>query len=556
MVRDTKRDYAVQEFWKRVQDQMAAIALCRFMERHDVDTDAIDEDVAIFREEKMSNLVEGMGGDSERMRAFAVEWHRQHILSMAFSTGFPLFYWKWYRTATNKALSGNEWLSTIDCGGRSGADLSVYPHFKNLKEEVMATGLVGPKMFEESVVEKAEELRDSKRGRKMESNRLAKFLHFGIAFGDSVKSEHLQSMVLYSDFTKLCTLFSKSLRKNKWDDDLEDVKARNAKFYFLSRFLRELVALYGDDGRGRNKIKGPFYCGVSVVLSVSEFRIGFNTPTSTSKTREIALRFAGEGGMILTVGNQKGFSRSQSLFNVTWISSFVEEDEYFWFGSYQGVSVDDIAIVASARSYRRSLGALYLFDAALSGQDMWGRDMNGTNLKKKEIEILDFCTKHALNEKLPSKPQGVDDYVLDNLYCFQRNKTKIYLDYYYGVNRFPEFLKQLLMFGVSINYGDYIPNDRTNIFRPILFQLFPNLVEIEMRNSYHALNLLSLLSVLEESAIPQSFKVLKVKDEGRKWLKRAVEAVPEIEKQFKAKGWKLEFKTVGSGHWIFVSGAE
>ena len=194
----------------------------------------------------------------------------------------------------------------------------------------------------------------------MVSDDLEWALHFGISFGESVKSEHLQSMVLYSDFTKLCTLFSKSLRKNKWDDDLEDVKARNAKFYFLSRFLRELVAYYGSDGHENKGIKGPFYCGVSVVLSVSEFRIGFNTPTSTSKTREIALRFAGEGGMILTVGNQKGDSRDQPLFNVTWISSFVEEDEYFWFGAYYGLSVDDIAIVASARSYRRSLGALYL----------------------------------------------------------------------------------------------------------------------------------------------------------------------------------------------------
>merc|ERR1712083_148906 len=159
--------------------------------------------------------------------------------------------------------------------------------------------------------------------------------------------------------------------------------------------------------------------------------------------------------------------------------------------------------------YRRSLGALYLFDAALSGQNM-----EGTNLKKKEIEILDFCTKHALNEKLRSKPQGVE-YIYD---------------------------------------GD-IPSDRTNIFRPILFQLFPNLVEIEMDNYSHALNLLSLLSVLEESAIPQSFKVLKVKDEHMIWLKRAVEAVPDIEKQFKAKGWKLEFKSMENGHWIFVSRA-
>ena len=109
-------------------------------------------------------------------------------------------------------------------------------------------------------------------------------------------------------------------------------------------------------------MNGPFYCGVSVVLNVSAFTIGFNTPTSTSKTLEIAWRFAGESGMVITGNNEVGLSQHQPLFNATWISAFAEEDEYLWFGSLSvcKLVLENISIVASAKVYSHSLSALYL----------------------------------------------------------------------------------------------------------------------------------------------------------------------------------------------------
>ena len=58
-----------------------------------------------------------------------------------------------------------------------------------------------------------------------------------------------------------------------------------------------------------------------------------------------------------------------------------------------------------------------------------------------------------------------------------------------------------------------IPNDRTNIFRADLFSLFPNVVEVEFLTKYHPLNLLSLLSVLEEAVISPSFKKLRISEQ-------------------------------------------
>merc|ERR1712190_142876 len=82
-------------------------------------------------------------------------------------------------------------------------------------------------------------------------------LHFGIKRGSKVPEEHLQSIILYCDFTELCTLFSRSLRKNKWDDGLKEIKRRNSKFFHISKALRELVTYFGSDGGGDDDGRGP-----------------------------------------------------------------------------------------------------------------------------------------------------------------------------------------------------------------------------------------------------------------------------------------------------------
>ena len=452
----------MMKFWERMKDEMVSNALYNFMVEHDFDTDCIDIDVDIFSAEQRSNLFGALIENKEAMNHFMIVLRHQKILNKSFATELPLVYWKWYQNATKQDLSENLTLSMINFGGFSGKELSVIPRFKNLKEEVIATGLISPEIFEKNVVGKAARYLKTKRCRKMKSKGpegQGDVLHFDIPKDTPLSPEHLQAIVLYCDFTKLCTLFSESLRKNKWDDGLKEIKTRNGLFFYFSKFLRELVTYFGSDGDGwmNGEVKGPFFSGVSVVLSVGEFSIGFNTPTSTSKTLAIAWRFAGEEGMVLTVGNQKGLSYRQPLLNATWISSFVEEDEYLWFGSIWKLSVDNITIVASSRSYRQSIAALYLLDAALTGQNM-----EQMEVKKEDIEILDFCIKHALNQELPPKPKYVDEYVMGCVYSFCQNKTKI-TGYPIGLKEVDSFLKDLVF--TKFVRTEKVPDDNSNIIR-------------------------------------------------------------------------------------------
>ena len=143
-----------------------------------------------------------------------------------------------------------------------------------------------------------------------------------------------------------------------------------------------------------------------------------------------------------------------------------------WFGSIYELSVENITIVASARSYRQSIGALYLLDAALTGQYMRKREA-----KKEDIEILKFCIKYALNEEVPPKPKCVDEYVMDCMYSFCQNKTKILVDPL-TMEDVDVFLKEFIF--TKFKETESVPDDNSNIIRPNVFKLFPNVKEVEV----------------------------------------------------------------------------
>ena len=538
--------------WKHKKSESNQRSFFEFAVENDIDTDCMEDDSALFQEVNNSILYNALNNDNEAMESVRTFFRHHEIMGKSFSTGFPLFYWKWYDKATGEDVKGSYWVcNKFDFGGRPIQDFVVHPRFGNIKEEVMATSLLSSAQFEQLVVQKAAQYLKTSKCRKMKCKPFLKEedpLHFGIENGSPLQPHHLHAIILYCDFTKFCTLFSLSLRETNHGDRLKEVKDKNGAFFYVSKYLREIVTYFGSDGGYRamnGAVKGPFFSGVSTVMNLSEFRMGFNAPTSTSKSKEIAWRFAGSGGMVISVGNQKGDSSSQPVFNATWISTFVEEDEYLWFGSIWGVNVEDVVIVASSRAYRHSVSVLDLFDAVLSGQGMSGQKVEET-----QSEILDFCIRTALNEKVLLKPVAVDQYVLDNFYCFQQSKKHIRLRPQW-MNEDDAYLKNLIFYGVSESSD--VPDDNTNIFRPFLFEVFPNLVELVVWSDKwggYALNLLSLLSVLDAAVIPRSFKVLKVYDSGGKWMKRAFEAIPDIKKQYDDKNWDIEIEK--EGKWIFI----
>eukprot|EP01083_Nonionella_stella_P249066 861594_1 len=71
-------------------------------------------------------------------------------------------------------------------------------------------------------------------------------LKYGIKHGDPLLPRHLLSLFFYTDFTDLCTDFSATFRATKQFEHLSSIKARNSKYWWMAKSLRETVELYGD----------------------------------------------------------------------------------------------------------------------------------------------------------------------------------------------------------------------------------------------------------------------------------------------------------------------
>ena len=457
--------------------------------------------------------------------------------SPSLGAGYPLLYWKWYRTATAEEV-GNSYISNA-LNGYTPQEMCVHPHFSNSKEEVLTTGLLTPKTFEVFVVKKAVEYMKTQKVKRIRCRPFVEAydpLHTGIKDGSQLTPMHLHALILWCDFIKFRVKLIESLS----GDNLENVKSENSKFFWVSKSLRELVAYFGSDGHGycmNGMVKGPFYSASREVENLSGFCIGFNIPTATTKILPVTLRMAGSHGMVIKVGNQSTHSKYQPLFDTTWISTFFEEEEYLWFGSLYPLRVEDVLIMETAASYRSIIAALYIFDAAVSGPHL-----DDIAVSTKEMKILDFCLKYARNETMENedKPDGVDDYILDSVKAFCAKKRKLTLDLH-AMSRRDQSLQNMILYGVS--WSESIPSDRTNIFRSELFVQFPNLAEIEMEMTGYPLNLLCLLSVLDEGETLNMFQ-LKLIDQDQTWMKNAFLAVPNVKELFVAKNWLIEFETI------------
>ena len=147
--------------------------------------------------------------------------------------------------------------------------------------------------------------------------------------GTALGRDNLLSIVLYTDYSQLSTNFTATFRRRGIYDTNQNCKIRNAKYYWWSKILWETVNLFGERGWD-NELVGPFYTGMSIVMTVPAFNINFYSPTSTSVHIEVALKFSGGQGMIIQTNN-KSHASSYFLYGLdcSWISRFRDEDERY-----------------------------------------------------------------------------------------------------------------------------------------------------------------------------------------------------------------------------------
>ena len=170
--------------------------------------------------------------------------------------------------------------------------------------------------------------------------------------------------------------------------------------------------------------------------------------------------------------NQRGWSYRERFWDCSWLNAFNEEDERLWFGSIFKVEVASVILIESELNYKRSMTAFWTFDAILSGQSMYEIEVSG-----RDVEIVGSSIASVLGEPFAAN-QNIDAYALDNFYAFTRHKTQIVLDLY-SLNQMKDRrLTDFVMHTIKKHGVSDISDDNTNVLKPLIFILFPNLKQI------------------------------------------------------------------------------
>eukprot|EP01084_Bolivina_argentea_P101404 181815_1 len=226
------------------------------------------------------------------------------LSSQSFSTGFVFFYYDYYKNDREKQVG--DWLH-----GCCPAELFVSSRFSCLKEEILRSGYISITEWIHKIVFKANKFHQTHKVKKIKCQTHTSEAHHGYRKFSVILAQHLMCIILYTDWSSLCTEFSATFRKDKEFEPLEFVKKRHSYYYHFGKGLTEVVNSFGIDGIGaiRNGIwrgdgePGPFYCGLSVVINMPSFAIYLKGPCSTTKNIEIAITFAKRDGMIMELQN-------------------------------------------------------------------------------------------------------------------------------------------------------------------------------------------------------------------------------------------------------------
>ena len=412
---------------------------------------------------------------------------------ISFSIGFIFYYWDYYKHPPSKELHDLH-DNVNDHSGYTPQQLYIAAKYNSIKEEILNNTIcpLSLQQFEICTTKCDKYMLAEKTKYTTTVEWVENHLHYGISKGSSIQYNHLLSLILYCDNTQLCTQFSSTFRKLKPYEDIESVKNRNKEFACWSKLLREAVQYYGSMGWDyrfdrdkkwnieRNRVQGPFYCGMSCVLAIPEYNIRLCSPTSTSKKIEVATRFGGEEGIIIQL-NTNGYYSSENLrcFHCSWLSTYAGEDEYLFFGGDWRIKIETIRNIQTAENFCVFLHAMFMFDCMLNGTDM---EMEQVNVDGIDYQILNNLIKHKLG--INGYKNTYPRYINDTFMSFSNHKSSVIINYYH-IDMYFKKLTDLILYSLeptSISTDkeqDILKVDDTrNLFREWVFTLFANIKEL------------------------------------------------------------------------------
>eukprot|EP01083_Nonionella_stella_P268420 907395_1 len=547
---------------KRISiDEIETIVL--WLNTENYDSDSIKRDIS--RDIKSSNIARfsRLNSNNESIYALMQKYcYHVELYQRTFNIGLRFYYWPFYKTFKTNINDDNYW-NKNQHGEYDICELYVEPKYESLKDEILQnkTRRLSPNAFRKAIT-KAKKLYATKQTKSMTVCQRPTHkdpLHYEIEANSEITQQHLLALTLYCDYDAISMEFSRSFRKTSPFQSIEAIIQNNREYCIWSRLLREAVEYFGCNGFGEiqegelnyqrftqryitNELKGPFYCGLSFLINIPEFNIRLCQPTSTSRHIEVALKFAGKNGIVVELNNN-GTEINGELrgFDCSWISRYPNESEVLFCGGEYRIRIESVVIIRTKDNYRQFFRALFYFDCMLNGSLLGGHHV------KKITTSNNQTIKSLIHHKLEIQPNSYPNYINETFTAFTENKKEIFFNLH-GIHMNLHALSALMLYSLTktkiINPMKVrnrtrrvsIVGERKNMFKPLLFDLFPNANVItiyckQLPFIEYELDLLILLPLIQSASIwDLKHAKISIKAMSPSWI--LSQFTPRIEEQY------------------------
>ena len=435
------------------------------------------------------------------------------VKKSSFNIGFTFYYWENYRNM--KEFPEKKFDNIHDHSGYSPSQLFVEPKYLSFKEEIYNYKYLEVRHYKQEIVPKVNEYIETHKVKRIKSKSLTSNaslkapnivnIDYGIKSQTTISFNHLLSITMYCDLTRLCTEFSSTFRPLHNYESLESIKSRNATYYWMSRYLRETVQYFGVKKIKKKKDKGyhfegPFFCGLSYKLIFPEFHIRLCSPTSTSHEIAIAHKFSKGKGIVVQLNNNIVCHEYLRGFQCDWISSFKEESEVLFCGGHYRIKVESVTDVVAKKSYKKYFSALEKFNSIFIGGFLSGTTVRERLYLKR---LFNWKLNNVWDDAIDNK---IDKYICDTFLSFAVSKVKVI----FALGRMDKlgepwydlYNKVLYDFDDSDDIDPLSLTDTSNLFKDDLLKLFDNLQTITIYTSEHGeyrLSFMCLLSLISKT---------------------------------------------------------
>eukprot|EP01083_Nonionella_stella_P015031 42076_1 len=218
---------------------------------------------------------------------------------------------------------------------------------------------------------------------------------FKIAPGSPITINHLISVKLYTDFTKIQNEFKRHCRRQTQDEAIESIVERNMEIAHWCRYLKECCAFYGQ----RMKPNMVVYTGLNCKLLFDSLMQHFECPLSTTVDDHIANRFAeGTTGVILKL---KAANPKTRYFDVSRFSQFPDESERLFMGS----SLKIVDIFINFNESNHYISAIQMLEQVLNGQFIDGN----AKAERRLLSLLESVVGLSILEQIVSLVRNAND---------------------------------------------------------------------------------------------------------------------------------------------------